>query len=274
MSQKSKDDWDFYFCEMNDAPASIMLNLSAIQRAPDADKPWLLWVWIPMRAARPDGLSSSEEAPMLFDIEDRLNKALARACQAEPVGRITGSSRRELYYYAPSGMGFEADVKKTCAPFADYAVERGAQKDEDWKQYREVLYPSNRDMQRIQNRRVLELLEKNGDDHSIPREVDHMACFATTKDRKKFIAAAVKSGFRVQSEESSEEGDSEWPHSVVVVRADPIEPRHLDEVVDGLVVLADEFNGDYDGWGCEVAKSKPARKRSRKPRRKSPARKR
>jgi hypothetical protein len=35
----ASDDWDFYFCNVNDVLSSIMVNLSAIRRAPEKDKP-------------------------------------------------------------------------------------------------------------------------------------------------------------------------------------------------------------------------------------------
>jgi hypothetical protein len=63
------DDWDFYFCNVNDVLSSIMVNLAAIRRAPNKDKSWLLWAWVNMLDGRPDGLSSDVEASKLYEIE-------------------------------------------------------------------------------------------------------------------------------------------------------------------------------------------------------------
>ena len=51
-------DWDFYFSNVNDVLSSLMVNLSAIRRAADPAKAWLLWVWVYMLEPRHDGLSS------------------------------------------------------------------------------------------------------------------------------------------------------------------------------------------------------------------------
>jgi len=63
-------DWDFYFCRVDGVPSSILVNLTAIQRAPVGSKPWLLWVRVHVRSPREDGFPDNEEAPRLYDLED------------------------------------------------------------------------------------------------------------------------------------------------------------------------------------------------------------
>jgi uncharacterized protein (TIGR01619 family) len=246
------DDWDFYFCNVNDVPSSLFVNLSAIRHAPRPDKPWLLWIWVHMRAARDDGFSSNEEAPALYDMEDKLTEILDAQCGAEMLGRITGDSRREFYYYAREGEGFESALERFRSGFPEYVIEHGIRRDAEWQQYLEVLYPSLADMQRIQNRRVLEQLKKQGDDHAVPRIVDHMLYFRTASDRAGFVDTAVKSGFRVQYEDHDAAEGCERPFSLNLTRTDPVTSNHIDDVVVELVQLAGRFGADYDGWGCEV----------------------
>jgi hypothetical protein len=63
------DDWDFYFCRVNDALSSIFVDPGICADAPDTRRPHLLWLWVPMQAARDDGLSSDLESPTLHAIE-------------------------------------------------------------------------------------------------------------------------------------------------------------------------------------------------------------
>jgi hypothetical protein len=212
----ASDDWDFYFCNVNDVLSSIMVNLSAIRRAPENDKPWLLWAWVHLLDGRPDGLSSDVEASKLYEIENALTTALKWPCGAELLGRITGGGRREFYCYAPATKGFETAVDKLRSLFPEYRIEYGSKRDADWKQYLQVLYPTEAQMQRIQNRRVLEQLEERGDDHSLPRIVDHLLYFRSASAR-------------------------------TAVTLD-----HINDVVSELIDLATRFDGDYDGWGREV----------------------
>lgn len=247
------DEWDFYFSNVNDVLSSLMVNLSAIRRALDTCKPWLLWIWVHMLDPRDDGLSSEAEAPVLFKIEDRLKECLTFPCGAELLGRITGDRRREFYYYAATADGFESAVKTAMTDFASYRFDCGNQPDPEWRQYKDVLYPFPSQMQTIQNRRVLDALEKRGDDHGIARIVDHAIYFRSAADRTAFANTAVEIGFRIQLE-SQELKSRERPFFLNLTRSDPVIRDHINAVVAQLIDLAEQFNGEYDGWGCEVQK--------------------
>ena len=66
------DNWTPDLCKVNDKLASILVNLGLRDSVPITSKPWLLWVWVYFQSPRPDGLSDSEEAPILYEIEDAL----------------------------------------------------------------------------------------------------------------------------------------------------------------------------------------------------------
>jgi len=251
IESSAADDWDFYFCNVNDVLSSIMVNLGANRRAPMADKPWLLWVWVHMRSSRDDGLSSDTEAPKLYEIEDNLTGSLSES-GAELLGRITGGDRREFYFYSGDSEGLDFAIAKVRQTFPDYLFECGKRPDPDWRQYLDVLYPSDADMQRIQNRRVVSELEKRGDVHSIARPIDHAIYFRSPGDRKAFAAAAVAAGFAVLGESDHDTDEGGRRYLVDLVRADPATIEHIDEVVLQLLELAKRYNADYDGWGCEV----------------------
>jgi uncharacterized protein (TIGR01619 family) len=250
-------DWDFYLSNVNDVLSSLMVNLSAIRRASDPAKSWLLWVWVHMLEPRHDGLSSETEAPTLYKIEERLGECLGVACGAELLGRITGGQRREFYYYAATADGVERAVNAAMATFAGYRFDCGKQPDPEWRQYREVLYPSPGQMQTIQNRRVLDSLEKNGDDHAIARIVDHAIYFRSASDRAAYANAAEKCGFRIKHE-SQDQKSRERPFFLNLTRCDPVTRDHINVLVAELIDLAEKFGGDYDGWGCDV-QTKPPR---------------
>lgn len=76
------EDWDSYFCNVNDVLASIFLNLDLRKVVPDRNKPNLLWVWVYMKSPREDGLSSRSEFDMLCAIEDQLTKMMTRRFDA------------------------------------------------------------------------------------------------------------------------------------------------------------------------------------------------
>src|SRR5580692_10020771 len=104
------EEWNFYFCKVNDELASIALDLGLRKQVPDLSKPELLWIWVYFKSPRPDGLSSSSEFDTLVAIERQLTESLAQNSHALLCGRITTDGRREFYYYGTHSAEFESAV--------------------------------------------------------------------------------------------------------------------------------------------------------------------
>lgn len=249
------DEWDFYFARVNDAVSSIFVDLGIRSDVPLEKRPWLLWVWVEMRAPRPDGLSSNEEAPKLHEIGEALVAAIAPACDGQLVGRITGSNRREFYFYASEPGGLDAAVANAMKGFAEYAFEAGSTFQPEWEQYLELLYPSESNLQRMFNRRVLESLAGSGDAHEVPRAVEHWLAFPSEEARAACRDTLVAIEFALVDEYLSEEPDDAFPHSLVMSRVDSVDSHTINGVTLELARLAHEHGGRYDGWECQVAQA-------------------
>lgn len=243
------DKWKSYFCNVNDHPASIFVNLGLRDDVPILSKTSLLWVWVYFRSPRPDGLSDGKEAPTLFKIEDALDLSVAQVCRAIPCGRITTEGHREFYFYGETSDGFAETVKSALAGFEGYKFEMGEQQDPLWEQYLDVLYPSPEDLERIKNRDVLDVLTEKGDVLSAAREVRHWLYFRSQQARNSFSEDAAKVGFRVVSESAV---DGELHFGVSVARTQSVEQEHIDATVIELVRLAQRFEGEYDGWETPI----------------------
>jgi hypothetical protein len=251
-------EWDFYFARVNDAVSSIFVDLGVRSDAPLEKRPWLLWVWVEMQAPRPDGLSSNEEAPKLHEIGEALAAAISPACDGQLVGRVTGANRREFYFYAAEPGELDAAVVRALQKFDTYKFETGSKFDSEWEQYLDLLYPSDTNLQRMFNRRVLESLEENGDDHELPRKVDHWLEFQTPEARTSCRDTLVAIEFALEDEFESEEPGAAFPHSLVVSRVDSVDSHTINGITLELARLAGEHGGRYDGWECPVmAEAKP-----------------
>lgn len=148
------DDWNSYLCNVNSNPASIFLNLGLREHAPIPDKNLLLWVWVYFKTPRPDGLSDGNEAPLLFEIEDKLTKQMKSRCGAILAGRITTDGHREFYFYGDRSEAFQTCVADTLVAFEGYRFDCGSQMEADWNQYFNVLYPSHEDLQEMKSRQL------------------------------------------------------------------------------------------------------------------------
>ena len=60
----------------------------------------------------------------------------------------------------------------------------------------------------MQSAKIVELLEEEGDDISISREVEHYASFETSSQKDRFIDKATHAGFKFKDDISSEEFDN------------------------------------------------------------------
>lgn len=250
------NEWDFYFANVNDNAASILVDVGIRETAPSADNPWLLWVWVYFNQPRHDGLSSAQEADLLSRIEDSLTDAVGGATNGFLAGRITTAGRREFYYYAPAFVGFDDAVARGMERFSEYKWDAESKYDPEWSQYLEVLYPTSRDWQQIKNRHVIEQLEKHGDSLQRKRPVFHWAYFANEEARDQFVAEVRKRDYTVT--ESSPVGDptSPYPWGVRFERVDHVDWNSMNEVTWELLELAESVAGDYDGWETSVETGK------------------
>ena len=246
------DAWDFYFAKVNGELASLFVDLGIRDRVPDQQRPWLLWVWVKLNKPRDDGLSSEEEAPRLFEIEDALPKGVRETTGAEFVGRITTAGRREFYFYGPRPDGFREAVTNVFENFPEYSFQLGKKEDPAWSQYLDVLYPSPRMRQQIDNHRVIEALERHGDPLTAPRPVSHWVYFPSTEKRAEFVRRVKSKGFKVTDESEDNDPTAKYRYSVTLERTDRVDWQSINEVTLELFDLAQELGGEYDGWETKV----------------------
>jgi regulator of RNase E activity RraB len=246
------DEWDFFFASVDDAVVSIFVDLGIRPEVPIEARPWLLWVHVDMQAPRPDGLSSSEEAPRLKEVGDALDAAVSATCGAQLVGRVTGAGKREFYFHAAEPGPLDDAVAQVMKSFEGYEFQLGSVFQPEWEYYLGTLYPSDTNLQRMQNRRLLEGLAAEGDVHELPRKVDHWLYFADEEGRTACRDTLTAIGFEVEEESLTEDDAAQLPFALVVSRVDSVDKQSINGVTLELVRLAGEYRGDYDGWGCEA----------------------
>ena len=244
--------WDFFMCRIEGAPASIRTNLALIEVAPLEGLTQRLQFYIKMQNPRPDGLSSNEEYPMLCDIEDALGDK-AEAMGAVLAGVVKSEGFLELWFYTQNAEALAKTCEDALQTFEGYQSGYNIAEDPEWEDYFGFLYPDEFSYQTMQNRKVLMQLEKNGDKMEVPREIDHFFYFKEADQQQAFDKEAEAKGFKVRFnddefvEERKAEG-KEYPYMVEASREDS--PLDIDDIVWDLLELASPFEGNYDGWGC------------------------
>jgi hypothetical protein len=245
------DKWEFYFTTVNDAVASIFVDVGIGDNVPHDGRPFLIWIWVEFQKPRRDGLSSNDEAETLFAIEDRLNTLVSDGTGGKLVGRITTAGRREFYYYGVSEAGLLPAMRSFQSAFPNYQCVSGVELDQKWSRYVDVLYPKPEDWQRIKNLHVIESLQKHGDTLEQARPVSHWAYFRTEFARIEFVRQACVEGFVVRNCQEGDNSD-EFPFGVTLERVDRVDWPSINEATILLFRLAQDFEGDYDGWETSV----------------------
>ena len=244
--------WDFFMCRIEGAPASIRTNLALIEVAPLEGLTQRLQFYIKMKNPRPDGLSSNEEYPILCDIEDAIGEK-AEATGAVSAGVVKSDGFLELWFYTQNAEALAKTCEEALQAFEGYQSGYNIAEDPEWEDYFGFLYPDEFSYQTMQNRKVLMQLEKNGDKMEVPREIDHFIYFKEAAQQQAFAKEAEAKGFKVRFnddefvEDRKAEG-KEYPYMVEATREDS--PLAIDDIVWDLLELASPFEGNYDGWGC------------------------
>jgi hypothetical protein len=242
------DDWDFYSLRVDDQPASILVDLGIRKQAPLKSHPTMAYLRVLMLKPRDDGLSSQDEFDDLIALEHRVTATISQDGTAIFVGRNTSSGNRDFYFYVVEQAKFERTAQAAMREFPAYKYETGTREDREWRTYFEFLHPSEVDLQRIWNRRVRQLLEKDGDDPEKERKIDHLVLLPNATARSTFIGYVKSENFAVEFAPDAPNEEAQF--SVEFSRLD--RPSHIDEVVDPLVQKIFDLGGVYDGWGCNV----------------------
>jgi regulator of RNase E activity RraB len=239
------DDWDFYYCRVEDKPASIYLDLGAVEHAPMAALPIMAFIRLSMREPRSDGLSSQQEFGTLCAIEDHLAETLF-SDDVHYVGRCTTNACRDFVFYIADAADWGERVAASLQAFPDYQYEVGAREDSAWATYTGYLYPGERDMQVIENRRVCQLLEEQGDKLQAPREISHWLSFADPQAMAAYAQSVAPMGFEVRSQDDAP--DDEGQYTLQLCRTDVPGYSAINDVSLPLFDLAKAQGGSYDGW--------------------------
>jgi hypothetical protein len=249
MVTRMSDDWDFFSLLVDNQPASIFVDLGIRRDAPIRSHATMAYLRVFMRNPREDGLSSQGEFDDLIALEDHVTGTIIKDGTAIFVGRNTSSGNRDFFFYVGDPAKFEDGTRAAMRKFPAYRYETDTREDPDWRTYFEFLHPSETELQRILNRRVLEQLEQQGDNAHNPRKVDHLALLPSAEAQTAFAGYVQAEGFDIES--GLDEPNADGQFSVEFSRVD--QPARIDEIVEPLFLKAAELGGVYDGWGCPVS---------------------
>jgi len=254
MEDQYQPDWDAYFCMVDDKPASIAVDLDLRRFAPLPEREYFIQISVRVQYPDENGLPMGKELERLSEIEDALSCNFGEKPDAVFVGRSAFHGFRNFYFYSASTDDVASVITNSISDFDGYSAELEISHEPEWETYFEFLLPDAREFQRMQNRKLLEQLESYGDDPEIKRLVEHWIHFSTGEQRSEFMRSIVAKGFVPEIQATSDY--EEFPFTLKVSRQDCTSEENIEEVVLFLWELAQESEGEYDGWETLVMRER------------------
>ncbi len=247
------DDWNFYFCNIDDNCASILVNLGIAGSIPNVDLPLMGCVRLQMNSPYENGMTSRDEYNILNEIEETLERELIHN-GSKYVGRCTSNSCQEFFFYhSPTPEWFNY-VDNAMSSFPDYRYVVNIREDIDGSIYHSFLYPSQTDFQSINNRKVCKILDDNGDRMDEQREIQHWIYFNNESICHAFVAEIIQRNFTIKYRCEPNSAEDRDRYSVCISRMDIPSFENIDNVTLPLFHLAIEHDGKYDGWECAIVR--------------------
>ena len=250
------EDWGIYLCNAFacNLPAVIRTNLALADLKFTANYPKRLELQILYKNADDNGFPTKEEGEYVYSIEDAVVEIIEQHGDIL-AGVVRCDERVRIVSYAKNELGYYDEISEMMAEnFPDYAYTFAVFEDNDWDMYFHALYPDKYEYQSIMNIRLIENIKSDGDS-MVPRVLEHCLLFKTEENGEAFLAKVMEDSFiKLSSEDLSnnEDIDKEYPYVLVIGREDAFE--NINEIVWYLMDLAEEFNGEYSGWGCHIVK--------------------
>lgn len=246
--------WGMYLQGIDEKPAMTRTNLALFDLAPIESYCTRIQFAVYYMDASESGLPSAEENPKLWEIEDALNEAI-QGLDVIDVGLMKWDGRINFFLYAKETEEGLEQIERVLVRtmndrFESYRWRIWFDEDEDWDCYFETLYPNKYSMQEIENNKVLQALQSEGDDLSQERLIEHWAYFQSEGARDAFMIKVQTEQFEPFTNQVFKEGD--YRYQVGVARSDC--PDEIHKLTCFLLDAAEEFGGFYDGWGCGIVK--------------------
>ena len=160
---------------------------------------------------------------------------------------------RDLYFYCEDGTDPEHIINEVMQFYPEYRYRFDQKLDSDWSTYFNYMYPSKEIMQTISNRSVIENLQNHGDNLEVARAIDHWIYFKNEVDLHKFVEIILSWDFQINQRNKIEEYDG-FPYQLQISKTEFVDQQSIDHCTLQLSQLANQLNGEYDGWETVVIK--------------------
>ncbi len=245
--------WEIYMKNLEGHPASIQFN-AGISMDLEQNKsiyPTVAFVKATLKEPNEKGLLGESEEPEILYMEDKLEAAMLKFRIGKYVGRVITQGSVTFIFYLQFTYNWQDFLEYALDEFEGYEIESGYQDDSEWNYYQNLLFPTAKEWQIIQNHKVCDSLKANGDTLHQKRAIEHRIFFSDIDQKDAFIKEVEEEGFVHMEDISHEEGFD----GVKIYRKDRPFYYDIDEITLYLIDTADKYGAQYDGWETSLVKS-------------------
>ncbi len=209
------------------------------------NNPWLLSVFL-----KYDGFDELKDGyEEYLETKESLIIALEYEDKAHYLGCRVVDGWSEFYFCAKDSKKLDGIVSKILNSSA-YVYESNVVRDTKWGFYETQLFPSELELAHIQSAKIIFLLEEEGENLSVERDVEHYASFDTPTQKNKFINTLLDAnlGYSFKDDISSEE----FPHGVAMLKKHDVTEDTVKKVVVEIFGEIKKLNGYYEGWSTTL----------------------
>jgi hypothetical protein len=243
-----EDIWHMFPAQMGDHRAFITYNHGYSEIAKNDHRNFLLVVRVKFKNPKSNGMPTDEEFPALSDIDEKLEESLTKK-GAVYVGRITVDGYRYFYFYLDFPKEIASEAVSIVSTGTSYKLQSVYREDSAKDTYWKDIYPNSDSWQVIQDMRVLDSLEDEGDKPDKPREVIHWAYFPDMKTANHFGEWVKSNPYTLISIEFT---DDEGKVGVHFSHIGTMVMEDITHHTIGINRKVTEMKGDYDGWETSV----------------------
>ncbi len=245
--------WELYMKNLEGNPASIQFNAGISMEIEELlfTHPIIAFVKAKLKEPNENGLISKQEENEIFYLEDKLEASMIKFRIGKYVGRIISNGYVTFLYYVQFTYNWQDFIDFSLDEHQSYEITNGHQDDRDWNYYKQLLYPTPKEWQIIQNHKVCDSLKEQGDNLHLKRAIEHKIFFNSEDKREDLTKILEKQGFNINKEIESSEGVK----GINFYRLDKPFYYEIDELTLSIIDLAEKYNALYDGWETSVVKS-------------------
>ena len=207
------------------------------------DFPWLFSVFV-----KYDGIDDSSQAYEEFlETKESLIIAIEYEDKAKYFGSRVVDGWSEFYFCASSSKDLNSMVTAILKD-TGFVFESNIVKDKKWGFYELQLFPTELEFVHIQSAKIIFLLEEEGDDLNIARDVEHYISFETPTQKNRFLNTLEVDGFEFKDDISSDD----FEHGIALVKNHSVTQEEVKKNIDELFAKVKEEQGYYEGWSTTL----------------------